>query len=96
VNRHVEDALFQCGRDGVLQREGRDGNAIAIRYDMPSGAASPDGIERFLVRKADTLDEAGRQAAAAFAAHLRARARETTEWADRIEGALSRGAEGAS
>ncbi len=89
---HVEDALAQCGRDRVMHREGGDGVAIAIRYDMPSGAASPDGIERYLVRKAPTIDEAGREAAAAFAAHLRARAREVTEWAERIERSLSRDA----
>ena len=87
---HIESALYHCGRDRVMHREGRDGTAIAIRYDMPSGALSPDGIERYLVRKADSIDEAGREAATAFAAHLRARAKETIEWADRIERALAR------
>jgi hypothetical protein len=95
MNRHVEDALYHCGRDRVLHREGRDGTAIAIRYDMPSGAASPDGVERYLVRNGATLDEAGREAATAFAAHLRARAREIGEWADRIERPLKITTEGA-
>ena len=88
MNQHIEDALAQCGRDRVMHREGRDGVSVAIRYDMPSGAASPDGIERFLARSGATLDDAGRQAATAFAAHLRAKAREIVEWADRIEHAL--------
>lgn len=89
MNRHIEDALAQCGRERVMHREGSDGVAVAIRYDMPSGAASPDGIERFLARSGATLDEAGRAAATAFAEHLRAKAREIVEWADRIERALS-------
>jgi hypothetical protein len=89
MDRHVEAALYHCGRDRVLHREGRDGTAVAIRYDMPSGAASPDGVERFLVRNGATLDEAGREAAAAFAAHLRSRSKEIGEWADRIERALA-------
>jgi len=91
VKAHVESALAQCGRDRVGYFEGRDGVSIAIRYDMPSGCASPDGIEKFLVRKALTIDEAGHAAATAFAAHLRARARETLEWAERIERSLSLG-----
>ncbi len=90
MNRHVEDALAACGRDRVMHREDKEGIAIAIRYDVPSSAAAPDGVEKFLVRKAGTIDDAGREAARAFAAHLRARARETTEWADRIERALAR------
>jgi hypothetical protein len=93
MNPRVEDALAQCGRDRVLHREGRDGVAIAIRYDVPGGAASPDGVERYLVRNAATLDEAGRQAAAAFATHLRTKAREIGEWAERIERTLAREAE---
>jgi len=93
MTSHVEEAIAQCGRDRVMHREGKDGVAIAIRYDMPLSAASPDGIERHLVRKAATIDEAGREAASAFAAHLRARARETIEWAERIERSLARGAE---
>ena len=95
MNPQVESALHQCGRDRVMHREGKDGIAIAIRYDMPSAAASPDGIERYLVRKANTIDEAGREAATAFAAHLRTEGRKAIEWADRIERSLARGAEGA-
>ena len=90
MKSHIEDALAQCGRERVLHRDGVD-PSIAIRYDMPSGASSPDGIERHLVRKGATLDEAGHAAATAFALHLRARARETIEWAERIERSLARG-----
>lgn len=94
MNPSVESALMQCGRERVMYREGRDGVSVAIRYDMPVAAASPDGIERFLSRMAPTIDEAGREAATAFATHIRARAREAIEWADRIERALARGAGG--
>jgi len=96
MKRHIEDALAQCGRDRVMQREGGNGISVAIRYDLPSGAASPDGVERFLVRSGTTLDEAGRAAASAFAVHLRSRARETIEWADRIDHALARGLDAAT
>ena len=88
----IEDALAQCGRDRVMHREDSDSVAVAIRYDIPSGAASPDGVERYLVRNGATLDEAGREVAAAFAAHLRIRARETIEWAERIERSIARDA----
>ena len=93
---YIEDALYQCGRERVMYREGRDGVAVAIRYDMPTPAGSPDGIERFLSRMAPTFDEAGREAAAAFAVHLRTEARKAVEWAERIERSLARGAEASS
>jgi len=90
MDARVEGALAACGRDRVLHRDGA-APSVAIRYDVPSGASSPDGVQRFLVRDGATLDDAGRQAATAFAAHLRVRAREIVEWADRIERALLRG-----
>lgn len=93
MKRHIEAALWACGRDRVLHRDGLGDAEIAIRYDMPNLAVSPDGTERFLVRKATTFDEAGKQAAVAFATHLRTRAKEAIEWAERIEQALSRGEE---
>jgi len=96
MDRDIESALAQCGRDRVMHREGSDGVSIAIRYDLPGPAVSPDGVERYLVRKAATIDEAGRDAASAFAVHLRTEARKAIEWAERIERSLARGAEVAS
>lgn len=93
MNRHVEAALWACGRDRILHREGFGDAEIAIRYDIPSPAVAVDGTQRFLVRRATSLDEAGKQAAVAFAAHLRARAKEAIEWAERIDRALSRDVE---
>lgn len=91
MKSHIEEALLQCGRDRVMFRDGRDGVAVAIRYDMPNPASPSDGIEKFLSRMAPTFDEAGHEAATAFATHLRTRAREAIEWAERIERALARG-----
>jgi hypothetical protein len=93
VNRYVESALAACGRDRVMHREEHNNVAIAIRYDLPGPAVSPDGTERYLVRKASTIDEAGREAARSFATHLRAEARKAIEWAERIERVLAREAE---
>ena len=88
MKRDIEDALAACGRERVFVREGSDGVAIAIRYDLLGPAVAPDGVERFLVRKAPTIDEAGREAARAFATHLRSEARKAIEWAERIERVL--------
>ena len=93
MKANIENALLLCGRERVMHREGRDPNAsVAIRWD-PSvrNVTAADGTERFLVRSGDDLDEAGEQAARAFAARIREVARDLGEWADRIERALDTG-----
>lgn len=87
---HIEDALALCGRDRVMHREfGDQRPAIAIRWDEVR-VTSPDE-QRFLVREADTSDEAGAAAARAFADRLEAIAKDLAAQAGRIRGTLGRG-----
>ena len=91
MKRNIEDALSACGRDRVMHREFSGRPAVAIRWDQDLWnlkANSPDSTEKFLVKEADTLDEAGKMAAEAFAIRLREIAKAYTTWADRIEQAL--------
>lgn len=87
---HIEDALALCGRDRVMHREfGDQRPAVAIRWDEVRITA-PDE-QRFLVREADTLDEAGAAAARAYADRLAEMGRALQEQAGRIRGTLGRG-----
>jgi hypothetical protein len=88
MKRNIEDALAACGRDRVMQREFGAKPSIAIRFDPERRVVAADGTASFLVREADTLDEAGALAAAAFAARLREIATDLVAQAERIERAL--------
>lgn len=92
MKSNVENALYHCGRDRVLHREYGGRPAVAIRWDEPR-VQSPDNT-KFLVREADTLDEAGALAAAHYANRLRDAAKELQNQAERIELALSRSTDG--
>lgn len=93
LSHAVEDALAACGRERVLHRDDSHGPSIAIRYDIDARVTSADGTERFLVRNANTLDEAGFAAARDFALRVREQAKAMDEWADRIERSLKNRAE---
>jgi hypothetical protein len=89
VKPSTETALYLCGRDRVLHREGRDpAAAVAIRWDSPGKITAPDGTQTFLVGDGKDLDEAGRAAARMFAERIRSVASDLNEWAARIERAL--------
>ena len=88
LDREAGDLVRSALRSGINSTDIVQAFMVAVERNCPC-AASPDGIERYLVRKAETIDEAGREAVAAFASHLRSRARETIEWAERIERSLA-------
>jgi hypothetical protein len=88
MKSNVENALYHCGRDRVMHREFGGPPSVAIRYDGPVRIVSPEGTESYLVRKGETLDEAGTLAARAFAEQIRKESKRLVEWADRIERAL--------
>src|SRR5688572_2547714 len=97
MKRSIEDALHACGRDRVHHRdctgcgvEHQHRAGVAIRFDPGVQIVAPDGTTKFLVREADTLDEAGYLAASAFAERLREISRDLLAWADRIERPLKR------
>lgn len=88
ISLQIEEALAACGRDRVMQRT-QGSPSVAIRWDVNGKVTSQEGTERFLVRDGATLDEAGKEAATAFAARIREQAKELAAWADRIEGHLN-------
>lgn len=61
--------------------------SVAIRWDEPR-VISADGTEKYLVRRGDSLDEAGESAAKVFAARLRDQAKAWALLADDIDAAL--------
>lgn len=85
MKQTVETALHRCGRERVMHNEAA--KSIAIRWDEPR-VTGGDGTERYLVRRGDSLDDAGEAAAKAFAARLRDQAKQWAAWADRIDAAL--------
>lgn len=93
MKSNIENALYHCGRDRVMQREFGGTPSVAIRWDGDRDArvTSPDGT-KFLVRDAETIDEAGHLAAIAFAARLREVAKSFEAQAARIILALERDA----
>jgi hypothetical protein len=87
MNPKIETALHRCGRERVFSREGRDGAAVAIRWDEVRITA-PDGLERMLVRIGRDLDDAGDAAARAYVGRLRDVAAALIKQADSIVDAL--------
>ena len=78
-------ALNACGRERVF--ENSLAPQIAIRWN--SRAPREDLAERWCLGNGATQDEAGIDAAAQFAARLRAESQALASWAERVESAIT-------
>ena len=83
TKKNVLDALGQCGRDRSFFNDGTPAS-VALRW---LSADTPDG-DKWIVGKGTTHDEAGFDAACAFASKLREHGERLIAWADRIGAAL--------